>query len=355
MLHAAALHMLCILFLTSQFSVTLSQKSDAFPKCSNNSHVEGRWARKTKNEFRIGKSFFCCGIPMYLDHPSECGVDNQDVNFYGKDHQTLAGKNHSLAFSSNQCACENPNNLHGISDVEKYKWVPKHCALTEWDATQFCDLLGNRTILFVGDSTMFQFSLSLMSMIATDTNRTSHYAKNCSPQLRFARSWYLTFKYNSNTEHEYATMEEYAVLFKPDILMMNVGAHLHDLGDLNFIWEGLIPAFASLRAKLPNIKLVWKTQAPGHVQCESHRGNGPIEEFSPGDPALDKYQWNIHKEFDAISRNFSAAHGLALFDVSPTYLRPDAHPAGDCLHFCVPGPLNLGANILLQMLINKEI
>mmetsp|Transcript_14484 Transcript_14484/g.29348 ORF Transcript_14484/g.29348 Transcript_14484/m.29348 type:complete len:121 (-) Transcript_14484:98-460(-) len=119
------------------------------------------------------------------------------------------------------------------------------------------------------------------------------------------------------------------------------------------ILSGLGLVISSLRAKLPRTKLVWKTMAPGHLQCQHN--TAPIEQFHLGDPHLDKYHWNIHQKFDEASRNFSRDHNLAVLDVAPIYLRPDAHVPGDCLHFCVPGPVNLGANLLMQMLITKEL
>jgi hypothetical protein len=43
-------------------------------------------------------------------------------------------------------------------------------------------------------------------------------------------------------------------------------------------------------------------------------------------------------------------------DLAPLYLRPDAHPGGnDCLHMCVPGPLDLFSILLLAMLRNGDL
>ena len=49
--------------------------------------------------------------------------------------------------------------------VHTYDWVPCFCMLHRWNASFFCELLGNRTILLVGDSTMEQSVSTLMAMI----------------------------------------------------------------------------------------------------------------------------------------------------------------------------------------------
>lgn len=51
-----------------------------------------------------------------------------------------------------------------------------------------------------------------------------------------------------------------------------------------------------------------------------------------------------------------AGLGLEWIDMSPVLWRSDAHQsAEDCLHFMMPGPMNLFSILLLQKLYNKEI
>ena len=62
-----------------------------------------------------------------------------------------------------------------------------------------------------------------------------------------------------------------------------------------------------------------------------------------------------------MARNFSSARGWQFMDASPLFYRPDGHVtrgqwAGgrpkpvDCLHSCMPGPLDLFARLLLHHL-----
>jgi hypothetical protein len=56
-----------------------------------------------------------------------------------------------------------------VSNREKYKWKPTHCDLLEWNAAHFCELLGNQTMLLVGDSLMEQSANTLFAMIKEGT------------------------------------------------------------------------------------------------------------------------------------------------------------------------------------------
>ena len=52
------------------------------------------------------------------------------------------------------CSCDSKSNRLELGSIEQYQWKPSFCDLPAWDANAFCHLLGNRTVLLVGDSTM---------------------------------------------------------------------------------------------------------------------------------------------------------------------------------------------------------
>ena len=75
----------------------------------------------------------------------------------------------------------------------------------------------------------------------------------------------------------------------------------------------------------------------------------------------DHFRYQIFPVWDAIGAQWARNHSMAVMDMSPLYGRPDAHPADidkharDCLHYCLPGPVDVDGNILMQMLFNNEI
>ena len=82
------------------------------------------------------------------------------------------------------------------------------------------------------------------------------------------------------------------------------------------------------------------------------------------------FHWELFKTFDDISRAAIREIGGRVLDMAPLRLRPDAHPgrlgltdlffmkygkskAGhpDCLHYCLPGPIDIFRDIFLTALL----
>jgi GDSL/SGNH-like Acyl-Esterase family found in Pmr5 and Cas1p len=148
----------------------------------------------------------------------------------------------------------------------------------------------------------------------------------------------------------------------PDIVVMNIAAHLHDIGDMMDIVRRLGPILDSMRrmyteARRP-LSLAWRTSHSGHLDCAD-----AIEPLKmPGNQpaaARDKHGWRFHQTFDAMAMNASRHLNYTMLDMSPLILRPDAHSGrrymGDCLHYCIPGPIDIFSVVLQQALFNKEL
>lgn len=310
--------------------------------CSDNGHIIGRW-KAIPEHVHVEKSFHCCTWDNndFLHDTTRCG----DTSMYpGHLHGYRGSDEHMTQGGDAGCTCDAQQSRYGANARERYFWRPTHCKLHRWNATLFCELLGNRTVLLVGDSAMEQTAATLMSMI---TNQQG----GCSSQIIMGRNDFLVYALKNSR-----TMEEFVQIFNPDICVINAGAHMHDWGDMAFVFQHLPPVMQRMHAMRNGaIKFVWKTNNPGHVHCEDY--SAPTEGYSKPPSDEDKYQWGLHPMFDEMARNNSVTLGYKVLDMSPLYLRPDAHiPGGkDCLHFCIPGPLDLFAQLMLQMLVNGEI
>jgi hypothetical protein len=195
---------------------------------------------------------------------------------------------------------------------------------------------------------MEQVAVTLMSMITVGKG-------GCANQVMLGRSNFLSF-----TSLVDSNFNQLVSANKPDICILNVGAHLEDMGDLWNIFGSIKPGLLNFRSTL-NTTFVWKTMSPGHPNCD--KATSPVHEM----PVLahDKrwYQWDLFAEFDRAAKLFAAEIAMPVMDVSPLYYRPDAHVGFhtgfkeplDCLHYCMPGPLDLFAVQLMTMLHNKEI
>ena len=323
----------------------------SLPYCKNNEYIAGFWERM--NSTSPSKSFYCCGWDYkdYQSNSDKCGYGNYNYN-----SGTYIGSNHIYAHSGGHaCSCDaiSPLGRNKINEREMYVWKPAYCDLLDWNATLFCQLLGTKTIALIGDSTMEQTATTLMNMIR-------HNNGGCAHQIRLCRTDFLVSVTHPGKE---LNAMEYIELYKPSIAIFNYGAHGHIMSDIESTWKSFVPMLKRIKKLFPNIQLVWKSQNTGHLFCANHSDNvhHPNIIYDPihGSHGADYYKWYNFPGFDEVSRNYTLKLNISMkfIDMSPLNFRIDAHarPAMDCLHYCLPGPINLFSILLLQMLYNQEL
>jgi GDSL/SGNH-like Acyl-Esterase family found in Pmr5 and Cas1p len=323
------------------------------PQCRGTEYTDGHWEYRPPAK----KSFYCCGsdYPAHRDAPyigygADFGICKNDSDWREHHFYWYRGSDVDISHvGGGGCFCDAANGRTEISEREKYVWVPSNCSLTAWDAKRFCSLLGSRTILMVGDSTMQQVAATLTGMIFTGKG-------GCNSQIFFGKSYIL-----SQSPQEQKSLVRYMtenMPALPDICIYNVGVHINDAGDMYDILENVRLQLAeTIAPKKHNISYVWKTVNPAHFSCAGKAQ--PFRNYSDFhmiDAALDKYHWNLCQKYDEIGRAFQVPLNFSIIDMTPLYLRPDAHPGEwDCLHYCVPGPLDLFSVLLLNMLTTNEV
>ena len=137
--------------------------------CRNNNHTNGSWVPTT---IPTNKSFLCCGglnrfskgaeKDDFLQMKEHC-LQSNTVQSYLEIGPTTG----PAQCGDDCCKCDREDDTRFLPGKrEKYEWIPHHCVLHPWNATWFCELLGPRVLLLVGDSTMQQTSSTLMSMVS---------------------------------------------------------------------------------------------------------------------------------------------------------------------------------------------
>jgi hypothetical protein len=265
--------------------------------------------------------------------------------------------------------CTQCGDVFSVFNRERYSWQPSHCSLPEWNAKDFCTLLGNRTIFSLGDSTFRQVSQTLASMIAAGGG-------NCVHLIYHHPSADLMNERNLLSVLLHRFLPETNLV--PDIVLTGFGAHIHSIVEYENNWKSLQQQFHTLHQRFPRMKFIWKKQSPGHIDCKNF--SGPLETMPvvPVEGEKDQYQWNLHDTFDQISveniRNITISYDyselphkgdlhdehrsrqmtpfLQVMDMTPLKLRPDSH--NDCLHYCMPGALNLFPVLLYNMLLTGQ-
>lgn len=309
--------------------------------CRLDEIAQGKWVR---DETIAHKAFTCCSWDNddwkrpELSH--YCGTDKEATDKYilqyGRtDHNVLVG--------GHACLCDAVHDERvTVSEREKYHWEADGCDVMKWNATRFCEMLGDRKVMFIGDSTMIQTAGTVINMIISDTPKGL-----CGPQLLMNNQLDYVQGYST-------AIKEHLLAFQPDITLFNFGLHYQEQPAYEKAMRDLMDVITSVRATMsPKVmEVIWKTTNMPHFSCQEHT----IPTSQPPTPTplqVDTYRWKLLPGMDAFSTKLFHEHGFAVMNMSMLSLRPDAHPgAMDCLHYCMPGPLNIAANMLMHFLLH---
>jgi hypothetical protein len=268
--------------------------------------------------------------------------------------------------AGNGCTCDTDSY---VSEPEKYEWVPKKCALPEWDARSFCSSAADQHILVIGDSTMQQSYNTLASLIFAANVLSASERKLCLSKIGFYRSDTLdgTAGRGTGDQNKWQTgLNDQEVV--PTHLIMTVGAHIANLTTYQGILRGIVRDLDVLKKSgvvNPSLKVMWKTNNPpfgdntitdqrNHpMQCGSINN---VKSMRTDYYSFDDLEWAKQFNYqqmplmDQFARSFLPAHGIGLIDMKPLHLRGDAHANNDCMHYCLPGPLKLFARLVQNSL-----
>ncbi|KAL9190516.1 hypothetical protein ACHAXT_000222 [Thalassiosira profunda] len=136
---------------------------------------------------------------------------------------------------------------------DEYVW---HSPNLPWqfDATDTCRLLGNRTALLIGDSTMGQAAVTLMNAL-----RFGH----CQTQIYIGSSDTLVGRgYGGMNRGN--TWRALVDRINPDIVVLTVGAHLTSASDATYgtLIDEILGEVETLQRERPTLRIAWKTQSP---------------------------------------------------------------------------------------------
>ena len=192
--------------------------------------------------------------------------------------------------------------------------------------------------------------VSISLVVATLSSATFLDGKGCQDQFFFISSDTLIGK----NFGRYNRGEPWVVsvkAFTPDIVILSAGPHIYNRSNFELMLNTVIEDAKELRRLNPNIQLVWKTQQPGGCTHDI------TSEVTLG-------QDHHHAEYyerDIWALSVLPEHGFHILDLRLLYFRSDAHPSSkggpvdprkgpDCLHFCLPGPLEVIAPLFSKLL-----
>jgi len=242
--------------------------------------------------------------------------------------------------------------------MQAYEWEPAACELPAWDAHAFCAALGNRTILWLGDSSGTQLAAAVHNYVAWG-------GAACGAQMECRLADTLTGKLYGVLNRGPAWTETVDAV-RPDIVILGVGAHIkHTFGTPAAV-EVLETVHAAEAARYANsrMKVVWRTSLAAGCLVEGD-AIAPLAALPRDVPghwahinATQKiYNFQMMEHWDHAALAFWRDHPrVATLDLTPIWMRPDTmQGAGEvepwnCIHQCVPGPLRVAARQLLLLL-----
>ncbi|EJK69465.1 hypothetical protein THAOC_09276 [Thalassiosira oceanica] len=298
--------------------------------------IVGEWVHVGPN--RTFAAPVCCDRDNWGKmKPEVCGTEHSSGNFFS------GFSSFPQQMSGRGCKCEL------FTDV--YEWRSPHLPQT-FNPVDTCRLLGNRTALFVGDSTMSQAASTLM---------TSLLPGKCQTQVTFALSDTLVGR-SFGAMNRGKAWKDWVNEILPDITVVAIGAHVKtdDASYLGVIDE-VLSDMIGMQSMHPRLKFAWKTQQPGGCTNEI---------LSPKDVnvaanttehiGMYNYDKFYHRDLLLLDRLNRAK--IPYLDMRMLYSRSDAHVSsmrgsriqGDCLHLCSPGPLDVIGRLFHQLLLTEE-
>ena len=232
--------------------------------------------------------------------------------------------------------------------------IPKPlAAYLKFNPIDTCRLLGDREVLFVGDSTSAQAASTLMNTL---------YKGGCQNQIISAGSDTLVGLSHDRGKTWKAWVEQFD---RPDIVIVTMGAHVAKLSPTENIYndsvyekviDQVLVEMQEMREQYPHMKFAWKTQQPGGCTKEIlSPKNATMAACTLKDR---RYNWGQFYKRDLFLISRLQRVGIPYLDLRMLYSRSDGHVSSqtndgghDCLHLC-HGPLDVIGRLFHQLLIS---
>ena len=250
----------------------------------------------------------------------------------------------------------------------KWFWVPsKTCDYTIPDRLSFCSVLNRRNILIVGDSLNFQFAETINYFVGdgqTVDQWSTKPVSICSGEasLLFIRNDHLTLQEKDvDPKKTWHHDKKNNLILNPwihylidspgkfPVVILNRGAHyvesdilLNDLKKLEILFKN-----ETIREKT---LFLYRNTVSGHGECNKYLSPG-ISSVTEDDV---RNNWVKFAAQNALVKSYLDSLSVVTIDANATsYYRPDSHVAGrheDCLHYCMPGPVDTWVIFLFNIL-----
>ncbi|KAI8970384.1 GDSL/SGNH-like acyl-esterase family found in Pmr5 and Cas1p-domain-containing protein [Mycotypha africana] len=287
---------------------------------------------------------------------------------------------------------DSPAEFNRSKAIIDYSWQPNDCMVFPFEATKFSRHLSQNPLLLVGDSiTQLMFeslwcllgqdmvsqdkdtglsggdtTMWISQLVHKDIKEAGDIATDKPPEasIAYIRSDYLVklddfslIKPNEGEGYQIGVGNNFPwvqALPRFRYIMINTGPHWHP--DLkwgpNRNRAELLTAFKKAMRKVYNYlknhirddQIVWVRSTPyGHANCSQY--TAPSDHIIKPMGRKKEYEWDMFESFDFAWKEMIEKENdprFQFFNVTLSNYRGDAHssPDNDCLHTCLPGPVD---------------
>ena len=239
------------------------------------------------------------------------------------------------------CSDFNPNDPFHTWEWEPEAVQSKGCKFSpQFHNVSYCQLMNNKTIAIIGDSTSFDHYLSLSHLLGVPRALPKAMKKNAlSTSLVCNNNSFIIGKRDFYLNSVQDIVDE----FFPDVLVLNRGAHyVPDDELLDHIVQNVFPILwnwqQTCMMRNKTCHLIWRTSVPGHPNCTQYLKPSTslpeMENLVSNGVGL-TYNWNQFSVQNELILNALKQSNLT-YEVMDAYylniLRPDMHDGNDCLH-----------------------
>jgi hypothetical protein len=176
-------------------SLAAVQSRSKLPPCfavggSSNAYIEGQWKlRPQSHPYRLPHALWKhIGLTIGTGSNHHHGLcdDVEPKVWDGLGPRGFGAQ--GLRHTAHTSISRGINTTYPPSVRPEYYWQPSHCSLEAFDRAPVCEWLGSRSILVVGDSTAFQFFLSLVLLLKASPACHETNARRCAAVLKLVSS-----------------------------------------------------------------------------------------------------------------------------------------------------------------------
>lgn len=280
-------------------------------------------------------------------------------------------------------ACGEAKNRIGLN----FEWkLPETCILPKFSPSEMCRVMRGRNLMFLGDSlSIHHFETTIQAMgngrplwtntLSANNPVVSHTFEFCKNHGEIPFS--IHFTKENWAVRGYVPLKDYvepgseALRWRTSsaflqqlhdtaglVLIVNRGAHFFPD---RVVTEEFTDFLRFLSADLPQALLIFRSSNMAHPNCQQYSEPVASATFEPVDEPLNPdWHW---KDFPSQSQRLIQPLINGWQDPKPVFLdifhsihgRPDQHPSKeDCLHYCVPGPIDLWVQLVFGVLDKIE-